>query len=170
MCGLLCDWTFLKLQLKVYSCSLQKYAVQLVEPAYSPFAELKFKYCAIGLSFVPTVISILDFPINLQNKQMFSDEICGTEDVFLSLPRERFQTFLRKSPSFLLNQDIINSSSFEVNFIHKTLKSFQKVKAQQIIKIAQSGTFLLSCFLAVIVFCTCLSICFCPVLFVSMLK
>jgi hypothetical protein len=45
VCGLLCDWTFLKLQLKVYSCSLQKYAVQLVEPAYSPFAELKFKYC-----------------------------------------------------------------------------------------------------------------------------
>ena len=125
---------------------------------------------SIGLSFVPTVISILDFPINIQNKQMFSDEICGTEDVFLSLPRKRFQTFLRNSPSFLINQDVINSTSFEVNFIHKTLRSFQKVKAKQIIKIAQSGTFLLSCFLAVIVFCTCLSICFCPVLFVSMLK
>ena len=125
---------------------------------------------SIGLTFVPTVISKLDFPINLSNKQLFSDEICGTEDVFLRLPRKKFETFLRISPSFLLNQDVINSTSFEINFIHKTLKSFQKVKAQEVIKIAQSGTFLLSCFLAIMVFCSCLSICFCPALFISLLQ
>ena len=122
------------------------------------------------LSFVPMVIDILDFPIRLQDRQMFSDEICGTKDLFFSIPRKRFQTFLKKSPAFLLNQDTINSTSFEVNFIHKTLKTFQKVKAKQIIEIAQSGTFLLSCFFAILVFCSCLSICFCPIVFVNMLK
>ena len=125
---------------------------------------------SVGLSFVPMIINKSNFPINLQNKQLFSDEICNTENVFLSLPRKKFQTFLRMSPSFLINQDVINSTSFEINFVHKTLKSFQKVKAKEIIKIAKSGTFLLSCLLAVIVFSTCLSICFCPVLFISMLK
>jgi hypothetical protein len=44
------------------------------------------------------------------------------------------------------------------------------VKAQEVIKIAQSGTFLLSCFISILVFVTCLSICFCPTVFIGMLQ
>ena len=123
-----------------------------------------------SLSFVPSIIEKVNFPINLKNKQLFSDEICGTDHDSLNLPRRNFQTFLKVSPSFLLNQDVINSSSFEINFIHKTLKSFQKVKPQEIIKIAQSGTFLLSCFVSILIFISCLSVCFCPTLFIGMLQ
>ena len=123
-----------------------------------------------SLSFVPMIIDIMDFPIRLSDRQLFNDEICGTKDLFFSIPRKRFQAFLKKSPTFLLNQDPTHNTSFKVNFIHNTLKTFQKVKAKQIIEVAQSGTFLFSCFLAIIIFCSCLSCCFCPVIFVNMLK
>ena len=69
----------------------------------------------------------------------------GQKIYFFSIPRKRFQAFLKKSPTFLLNQDPTHNTSFKVNFIHNTLKTFQKVKAKQIIEVAQSGTFLFSC-------------------------
>ena len=116
------------------------------------------------------IIDNMDFPIRLQDRQLFNDEICGTKDLFFSIPRKRFQAFLKKSPTFLLNQDPTHNTSFKVNFIHNTLKTFQKVKAKQIIEVAQSGAFLFSCFLAIIIFSSCLSCCFCPVVFVNMLK
>ena len=41
----------------VYSCCLQKYAEQLVEPAYSLFAGPKFKYCVFGSKNISVDIS-----------------------------------------------------------------------------------------------------------------
>jgi hypothetical protein len=128
------------------------------------------KLQSTGLSFVPSIIQKINFPINLKNKQLFSDEICGSGQDSLNLPRRNFKTFLKVSPTFLLNRDVINSSSFEINFIHKTLKNLQKIKPQEIIKIAQSGTFLLSCFISILIFISCLSVCFCPTLFIGMLQ
>ena len=50
------------------------------------------------------------------------------------------------------------------------MKKIQKVKAQQIVEVAQSATFMLSCFLAIIIFILLLSCCFCPVVLMNMLK
>ena len=44
------------------------------------------------------------------------------------------------------------------------------MKARQIVAVAQSTTFILSCILAVIVFVCFLSCCFCPALFLSMIQ
>jgi hypothetical protein len=66
--------------------------------------------------------------------------------------------------------DPIHNISFQTNFIYSTLKKIQTVKAHQIVRVAQSTTFLFSCILAVFVFTCLLSICFCPTLFLNMLQ
>ena len=122
------------------------------------------------LSYVPQIISPADFPIILLSKQIFSDEICGKSDVFLNIPRKKFTAFYRKSPTFLYNDDPAHNISFRTNFIHTTLKKFQKVKAREIVEVAQSATFMLSCLLAIVIFVLLLSCCFCPVVLVNMLS
>jgi uncharacterized membrane protein len=124
----------------------------------------------IKLSFVPKIIDPSDFPIRISDQQIFADEICGKPNEFLSIPRKKFNHFYSKSPTFLFNLDPSHNVSFQTNFIHSTLKKIQRVKAKQIVELAQSTTFLLSCILAVIIFICLLSCCFCPVLFLNMLQ
>ena len=64
-----------------------------------------------SLSYVPQIISSTNFPIRLLNKQIFSDEICGKSNVFLSIPRKKFKT--EKSPTFLFNDDPAHNISFK---------------------------------------------------------
>jgi hypothetical protein len=45
-----------------------------------------------------------------------------------------------------------------------------KVKAREIVEVAQSATFMLSCLLAIVIFVLLLSCCFCPVVLVNMLS
>jgi uncharacterized membrane protein len=124
----------------------------------------------IKLSFVPKIIDPLDFPIRISDQQIFADQICGRQDDFLFIPRKKFNQFHSKSPTFLFNLDPIHNISFQTNFIYSTLKKIQKVKARQIVEVAQSKTFLLSCILAVIIFTSLLSCCFCPTLFLNMIQ
>ena len=55
-----------------------------------------------SLSYVPQIIASTDFPIRLLNKQIFSDEICGKSNVFLSIPRKKFKTFYENAQLFYL--------------------------------------------------------------------
>ena len=112
----------------------------------------------------------MDFPIRISDQQIFADQICGQRNEFLSIPRQKFNQFYSRSPTFLFNKDSNHNISFQTNFIHSTLKKIQRVKARQIVAVAQSTTFILSCILAVIVFVCFLSCCFCPALFLSMIQ
>jgi uncharacterized membrane protein len=124
----------------------------------------------IKLSFVPKIIDPLDFPIRISDQQIFADQICGRQDDFLFIPRKKFNQFHSKSPTFLFNLDPIHNISFQTNFIYSTLKKIQRVTASQIVEVAQSTTFLLSCVLAVVIFISLLSCCFCPALFLNMIQ
>ena len=64
------------------------------------------------LSFVPQIIDSSDFPIRISNQQIFADEICGRPNVFLSIPRQKFNNFYTKSPTFLFNPDPAHNVSF----------------------------------------------------------
>ena len=101
---------------------------------------------------------------------MFADQICGKQQDFLSIPRKKFSQFHAKGPTFLFNPDPVHNVSFQTDFIYSTLKKIQTVKAHQIVKIAQSKTFVFSCLLAVLIFTCLLSLCFCPALFMGMLQ
>jgi hypothetical protein len=124
----------------------------------------------VKLNFVPTIIDPLNFPIQISNQQIFADQICGKQDNFLFIPRQKFSQFHDKSPTFLFNLDPVHNVSFQTNFIYSTLKKIQRVKAKQIVTAVQSKAFLFSCILIVIVLISILSCCFCPTIFLNMIQ
>ena len=141
---------------------------QVIATGNSSFTNPKLE--KVKLSFIPKIIDKSNFPIRIENKQIFADQICGRQQDFLSIPRKKLNQFHAKSPAFLFNPDPVHNVSFQTDFIYSTLKKIQTVKAHQIVKIAQSKSFIFSCLLAVFIFTCLLSLCFCPALFMSMLQ
>jgi uncharacterized membrane protein len=163
-----------KIQCRPYFSNIQHNYImtcrnnQIVATGNVSFTNLKLQ--EIKLSFVPKIIDPLDFPIRISDQQIFADQICGRQDDFFFIPRKKFNQFHSKSPTFLFNLDPIHNISFQTNFIYSTLKKIQRVTASQIVEVAQSTTFLLSCVLAVVIFISLLSCCFCPALFLNMIQ
>ena len=122
------------------------------------------------LSYVPQVILSQDFPIIIKNRQIFADEICGSAKLFLSKPRQKFSNFYKKSPTFLFDKDDKHNVSSQLSFIHSTLKRIQRVRARHIVEVAKSPRFIFSCLFALVLVIILLSLCFCPSLFVKIVK
>ena len=70
----------------------------------------------------------------------------------------------------MFDKDDKHNVSSQLHFVHSTLQRIQRVRARHVIEMARSPRFIFSCIFAIVLVIILLSLCFCPSLFVKIVK
>ena len=117
------------------------------------------------LSFIQKVILDDHFPIQIDGKQIYKNNVC-TSDFAKAITHQSFLKFHLKNRDFLYSRDNHDNLTFHSSLIHHTLNPIKLLKADKIAEYTGSTSFILYAVLIVIAIILGLLVCFCPAIFV----
>ena len=113
------------------------------------------------LSFVPLMILDSHFPIRLNGKQIYKNNVCdATQNI--AITRQDFSQFHELNKDFLYADDKSKNLTFHSSLVHHTLEKIKHLEPGKIVELTSSNMFIFYSVLIICAIILALMICFCP--------